>query len=208
MALLLGTLVVALDNTIIGVVVPRITTVFNEVKDIGWYGSSYLITVTALQPIFGNFYKLFHVKVLYITSVVILESNALNPANSCLLADAFLLVGSILCASASSSPIFIFGRAIVGVGAAGIFQGALCVTGFIAPVEKRPMYLGIVISVYGFAICFGPILGGVFTDGPSWRWCFWVFVHSRQLQNPSVADLTIAETSQLEPWPASWSSYF
>jgi MFS family permease len=90
-------------------------------------------------------------------------------------------VGSILCASAPSSPVFIFGRAIAGVGAAGIFQGALGVVGFIAPLEKRPTYFGIVISVFGLATCFGPIMGGAFTDHASWRWCFWMFVLSEQL---------------------------
>ena len=39
------------------------------------------------------------------------------------------------------------------------------------------MYFGIVISVFGFATCFGPIMGGAFTDHASWRWCFWMFVH-------------------------------
>ncbi len=73
LALLLGTLLVAIDNTIIGVVIPKVTTVFRDLDDVGWYGSGYLLTVTALQPLFGNFYKSFQVKVVYLTSVVIFE---------------------------------------------------------------------------------------------------------------------------------------
>lgn len=42
------------------------------------------------------------------------------------------------------------------------------------------MYFGIVISVFGFATCFGPIMGGALTDHASWRWCFWMYVLSQQ----------------------------
>ncbi|KAL9608974.1 MAG: hypothetical protein Q9167_006225 [Letrouitia subvulpina] len=59
-ALLLGTLLVAIDNTIIAVVIPKVTTTFKALNSVGWYGSTYLMTVTAFQPTFGNLYKLFH----------------------------------------------------------------------------------------------------------------------------------------------------
>ena len=72
-ALLFGTLLVAIDNTIIGVVIPKLTTVFGALDDVGWYGSAYLLTVTSFQPIFGNFYRSFQVKIVYLVSVVIFE---------------------------------------------------------------------------------------------------------------------------------------
>ena len=72
-ALLLVTLLVAIDNTVIGVVIPKITTVFKALTDVGWYGSAYLLTVTGFQPIFGNFYRLFQVKIVYLISVLIFE---------------------------------------------------------------------------------------------------------------------------------------
>ena len=72
-ALLLGTLLVAIDNTVIGVVISKITTVFKALTDVGWYGSAYLLTVTGFQPFFGNSYKLFQVKNVYLISVLIFE---------------------------------------------------------------------------------------------------------------------------------------
>ena len=71
---------------------------------------------------------------------------------------------------------FIVGRAIAGLGAAGLLQGALCIISYIAPLEKRPLYIGITISVFGVSTCTGPLLGGVLTDRASWRWCFWMYV--------------------------------
>lgn len=76
-ALCLGTFLIAIDNTIIGVALPKITTVFNSLDDVGWYGSAYLLTVTALQPSFSNVYNFFHVKATYIVSIAIFEGQGL-----------------------------------------------------------------------------------------------------------------------------------
>ena len=97
--LCLTTFVIALDNTIIATAIPKITTVFNSLDDVGWYGSSYLLTTTSLQPSFGKIYTYFDVKYTYLFALVIFE------------------VGSIVCAAATSSPMFIVGRAVAGAGA-------------------------------------------------------------------------------------------
>ena len=73
-SLCLGTLLIAIDNTILAVAIPKITTVFNSLDDVGWYGSAYLLSITALQPTFGNIYKYFDVKITYLISIVIFES--------------------------------------------------------------------------------------------------------------------------------------
>lgn len=69
---------------------------------------------------------------------------------------------------------FICGRAVAGLGPAGIFQGALAVIGEVVKMEKRPLYESIVISVYVVTDCIGPVLGGAFTTHSTWRWCFWI----------------------------------
>lgn len=72
-SLCFGTLLVAIDNTILAVAIPTITSTYESLSDVGWYGSAYLLTVTALQPTFGNLYKYFHVKVTYLASILIFE---------------------------------------------------------------------------------------------------------------------------------------
>jgi hypothetical protein len=60
-ALCLAVFLVALDQTIIATAIPKITDHFQSIRDIGWYGSAYLLTATALQPTFGRVYTIFSV---------------------------------------------------------------------------------------------------------------------------------------------------
>ncbi|KAF2499669.1 efflux pump antibiotic resistance protein [Lophium mytilinum] len=186
-SLCLGTLLVAIDTTIIAVAVPKISTYFGTFDDIQWYGSAYLLTVTAFQPAFGSLYRYYGAKEIYLISILIFE------------------VGSILCAAAPKSSVFIVGRAVAGVGAAGLYQGALAIVGLTVDLTKRPLYLGIVLSVFGVAVCFGPPLGGVFTDHSSWRWCFWINLPIGAVSLILIAIFLKIEQHQEElslPWKA------
>lgn len=146
LGLCLTTFVIALDNTIIATAIPNITTVFNSLGDVGWYGSSYLLTTTSLMPSFGKIYTYFDVKYTYLIALVIFEA------------------GSVICAAATSSPMFIVGRAVAGAGAAALFSGGMNIIGFSVPLRKRPIYIAALSSMFGIASVVGPILGGVFTD--------------------------------------------
>lgn len=83
-------------------------------------------------------------------------------------------IGSILCAAAPTSIAFIIGRAIAGIGCAGIATGGQVLFVDLLPLEKRPKYQGLLAATFGIAAIAGPLLGGVFASGVSWRWCFWI----------------------------------
>ncbi|KAF5982095.1 major facilitator superfamily transporter [Fusarium bulbicola] len=123
-----------------------------------WYASAYLLTQMSFQPTFGKIYTFFNLKWVYLISSIVFEG------------------GSVLCAAAPSSAAFIIGRAIAGLGAAGIFCGAMIIISKIVEMRKRPLLLAIISSMYGIASVIGPSLGGVFTHSEqlSWRFCFWI----------------------------------
>ncbi|ENH75389.1 Putative HC-toxin efflux carrier TOXA [Fusarium oxysporum f. sp. cubense race 1] len=163
LSLMVGVLMIALDNSIIATAIPKITSKFDSLGDVGnlstaWYASAYLLTQMSFQPTFGKIYTFFNLKWVYLISSIIFEA------------------GSILCAAAPSSAAFIIGRAIAGLGAAGVFCGAMIIISKIVEMRKRPLLLAIISSMYGIASVIGPSLGGVFTHSKqlTWRFCFWI----------------------------------
>ncbi|KAK1964946.1 major facilitator superfamily transporter [Colletotrichum sublineola] len=157
LSLFMTIFLVALDRLIIATAVPRITDDFHSVTDIGWYGSTYLLTTCAFQLLFGKLYAFFPIKNVFISSVVLFEA------------------GSAICGAAPSSAAFIGGRAVAGVGGAGIFAGTIVVMVHSVPLHRRPKYQGAFGAVFGLASVVGPLLGGAFTSSrATWRWCFYL----------------------------------
>lgn len=91
-----------------------------------------------------------------------------------LFANVIFLLGSLLCATATTSAMFIVGRAITGAGYAGIIGGSFVILTYILPLRKRPLYCGMLGGVESAAVLAAPILGGVLTQSVGWRWCFWI----------------------------------
>ena len=85
-------------------------------------------------------------------------------------------IGSIVCAAAPTSSAFIVGRAVAGLGSAGIVTGGNIVFVDLLPLEKRAKYVGFIGATFGLASIAGPLLGGLFTTKATWRWCFWINV--------------------------------
>ncbi|KNG81243.1 putative MFS multidrug transporter [Aspergillus nomiae NRRL 13137] len=156
MSIFVGMFLVSLDRLIVSTAIPQITNEFNSAKDIGWYGTAYLLTNCAFQLVFGKIYTVFNVKPIFLISIVLFEA------------------GSALCGAAPNSVTFILGRAIAGLGGGGILSGVIVVIVYAVPLHKRPKYQGIFGAVFAISSVTGPLVGGAFTTNVTWRWCFYI----------------------------------
>lgn len=82
------------------------------------------------------------------------------------------LLGSLLCGTATSSKMFIIGRAVAGIGGSGVVSGGLSVIAIVTPTRQRPLFTGLITSIYALGTVVAPIIGGLFVKDTTWRWCF------------------------------------
>jgi MFS family permease len=141
-----------LDASIVATAVPAITNHFHTIADVGWYSVAFRLPLCSFQFLFGKLYKRFPVK------------------SMLLVTQGIFLLGSLLCATAVSSKMFVFGRAVTGLAAAGMSTGAFTMLTRSVPLRKRPMYMGIFGGLETVAVVLAPVLGGILTQRLSWRW--------------------------------------
>ncbi|MBA2290227.1 MAG: MFS transporter [Chloroflexia bacterium] len=154
--IMLGLLLSALDQTIVGTAMPRIVTDLGGLESYAWVTTSYMLASTASVPIFGKLSDIYGRKWFYIGGLVM------------------FMIASALCGLSQSMLQLILFRGLQGVAGGIIMANAFTIIGDLFPPKERGKWQGLLGAMFGIASVVGPILGGWLADGPGWRWVFYI----------------------------------
>jgi EmrB/QacA subfamily drug resistance transporter len=153
---MLGLLLSSLDQTIVGTAMPRVVADLGGLDHYAWVATAYLLTSTTAVPIFGKLSDIYGRKWFYIGGMIL------------------FMAGSALCGLSQSMIQLIAFRGLQGVAGGILTANTFAIIGDLFPPAERGKWQGLTGSVFGLASVVGPALGGWLTDGPGWRWVFYV----------------------------------
>jgi EmrB/QacA subfamily drug resistance transporter len=146
----------SLDNTILASALPTIGREFNDVHNLPWLITAYLIASTAMTPLYGKLSDIHGRRV------------------TLFLAIGLYMAGSLLCALAPNMLVLILGRIVHGLGGGGLTAIGMVVLGDVAAPRDRGRYYGYFSITYTTAGACGPALGGFIADYLHWSVIFWL----------------------------------
>ncbi|RSL90558.1 hypothetical protein CDV31_015655 [Fusarium ambrosium] len=119
-----------------------------------WITTSYLLTSTASQPLYGRF------------------SDAFGRRACVLFATALFGLGCLGCAISPTMICLIIMRAIAGLGGGGLMTMTTIINSDMVPDKHRGMYQALQNVLHGLGAICGATLGGTISDSVGWRTCF------------------------------------
>ncbi len=156
--LMVGLLVAALDNSIIGTAMPKIIGNLQGMEYYVWPFTAYMLSSTIAIILFGKLSDIYGRKHILVIGIVT------------------FIIASVMCGFSTSMFELILFRGIQGIGGGILISLPFILVGEIFNPRERAKYMGILASVFGVSSVLGPILGGIITDTVGWRWVFFVNV--------------------------------
>jgi EmrB/QacA subfamily drug resistance transporter len=153
---MLGMLLSAVDQTVVGTAMPRILADLHGLTEYAWVTTSYLLASTVMVPIYGKLSDVYGRKPFF------------------MLGMAIFLAGSALSGTSQDMTQLILYRGIQGLGAGAMMPIVQAIIGDIFPPAERGKWQGLMMAVFGLASIIGPWAGGAITDSWGWRWVFYV----------------------------------
>ncbi|KAF8891479.1 member of the major facilitator superfamily [Gymnopilus junonius] len=140
-----GIFLCAMDQTIVVSSYASIGSELNQLQNTSWIATSYLLTVTSFQPLYGKLSDIFGRK-------------------SCLLfAYIIFSIGCLLCGVARNMTELVIGRVIAGIGGGGMQTVVSIIMSDVVPLRSRGTWQGVLNIVYA---------SGNSADTIGWRWSF------------------------------------
>ncbi|KAJ5774202.1 hypothetical protein N7457_009098 [Penicillium paradoxum] len=153
-AISLGIFLAAADQTIIMASYGQIGSDLKALNLTSWIATSYFLTLTSFQPLYGKLSDIFGRK-------------------PCLLfAYAIFGIGCLFCGLARNIHELIAARVFQGIGGGGMTTVVSILMSDIVPLRDRGVWQGIINIIYATGAGTGAPLGGILSDYIGWRWAF------------------------------------
>lgn len=150
-SLWLGSFLSSIDGTIVANIMNGVAEEFQESNKKQWIATSYLLTNTAFQPLYGKL------------------SDVTGRKFAVLTAHFFFGLGCLLTCFSQNVTQFSIARAICGIGGGGINAMSSITVSDICTTRERGMYQGYANIVFGTGQILGGPIGGIFLDSIGWR---------------------------------------
>src|SRR6476661_6387026 len=154
--LMLSMLLASLNQTVLSTALPTIVGELHGVNDMLWVITAFILASTVTMPIYGKLGDLMGRKSLLMAAILL------------------FMAGSVVGGVANDMGMLIVARVIQGLGGGGLMILSQAVIADVIPARERGKYMGMMGGVFAIASVAGPLLGGWFTEGPGWRWVFWI----------------------------------
>jgi len=157
MTICLGTFMLLVDVTIVNVALPRmVVDLHASFGALQWVVDAYALALAALLLGVGAIADLVGHRRAYVAGLAVFA------------------LSSFVCGIAPGSTTLVAARAVQGVGAAAMFATTFALLNSSYAGRDRGTAFGIWGAVAGASAAIGPVVGGLLTEGASWRWIFFV----------------------------------
>jgi EmrB/QacA subfamily drug resistance transporter len=169
-------LLASLNQTVLSTALPTIVGELHGVTSMTWVITGYILASTITMPIYGRLSDLFGRKPLLVAAI------------------GLFMAGSVVGGLAGNIDVLIVARVLQGLGGGGLMILSQAAIADVVPARERGKYMGMMGAVFAVSSVAGPLLGGWLTEGPGWRWAFWM--------NLPLGALAILATVKLLHLPA------
>ena len=155
-SLMLTMFISALDGSIVATATPHILADLGGFNLLSWVFTIYLLASTVVVPLVGKLSDMYGRKPFILAGIAV------------------FVAASAACGAAPSMLALIVARAVQGIGGGILFGCIFATLGDLFTPLERAKYMGYFIGAFTLASLAGPTVGGFLTDGPGWRWCFYI----------------------------------
>lgn len=155
-SLMVTMLLASLNQTVLATALPTIVGELHGIDHMTWVITGYILASTIVMPVYGRI------------------SDLLGRRPVLIAAISLFVLGSVIGANAANIEWLVAARVIQGAGGGGLMILSQAAIADVVPARDRGKYMGLMGAVFAVASVAGPLLGGWFTEGPGWRWAFWI----------------------------------